>query len=289
MVPELFVSRKMVMQKMNRLPKKLGLIAGSGDLPEKIIEACLEQGREIFVVFLDSNVEPSKYLEQIPHVTVNVGAVGKALKFLKKNDVEELVLVGGLKRPKISSIRPDGSGLRLLARITSARLSGDNSLLSIVLGFLEEAGLKIIGIDEILENLLVPMGILGGVEPSKSAREDIVRGMDVAKKLGEMDIGQSVVVQRNSILGVEAIEGTDALLARCEKLKLDGEGGVLVKVKKPNQDNRIDLPTIGVETIKNAAKAGLVGIAVEAGSTLIVDQEKLVKKADKLGIFVIGV
>jgi DUF1009 family protein len=127
------------------------------------------------------------------------------------------------------------------------------------------------------------------VHPDRQARIDIARGLAAAKAIGALDIGQAVIVQQGIVLGVEAIEGTDALIARIGPLQREGAGGVLVKVPKPRQERRIDLPTIGAETVEAAAKAGLRGVAVEAGGALVINRAKIVARADALGLFVVGV
>jgi hypothetical protein len=129
---------------------------------------------------------------------------------------------------------------------------------------------------------------LGKVTPDDQAQQDIARGLSVVKALGEADVGQAVIVQQGIVLGVEASEGTDALIARCAALKREGPGGVLVKLAKPQQDDRFDLPTIGPETIAAAAKTGLSGIAIEAGRSLVIDRDKVRQLADEAGIFVVG-
>ncbi len=268
---------------------KIGLIAGNGNLPQEIITSCLSLNRKIFVIYLQGGGEEPKNLKDVPHVKLNIGAVGKAIRALRDEGIKHILMAGGLKRPKFSELKPDAGGLKLLAHISAAKISGDNSLLVTVIKFFESSGFDILGVDQVLKEVLMPRGKIGKIEPHKSSLDDIHFGMEVARAIGNLDIGQGVVVQQNTVLGVEAIEGTDALLARCADLKMDGAGGVLVKMKKPMQDTRIDLPTIGVDTVINAHKAGLRGIAVEAGSALVIEKDKVVAVADKLGLFVVGV
>lgn len=279
------------MQKLHELSPsdKIGLIAGNGKLPEEVIKSCISSGRGIFVIYLQSGNEEPEYLQGIPHLKLNIGSVGKAISALRHEGVKHLVMAGGLRRPKLTELKLDAGGVKLLAKISKDKLGGDNSLLVTVIKFFEASGFSVLGVDKILRKVLVPEGLLGTVEPNKSAMADVNLGVEIARSIGNLDIGQGVVVQQGVVIGVEAIEGTDALLARCAGLKLDGAGGVLVKMKKPMQDARIDLPTIGVDTVTNAHKAGLRGIAVEAGSALILEKEKVVQLADKLGLFIVGV
>jgi hypothetical protein len=141
----------------------------------------------------------------------------------------------------------------------------------------------------VVAGLLARLGPYGQRRPDAEAEPDIARGIEVARALGRMDVGQGAIVQNGRVLGVEAAEGTDALIARCAALHLPGPGGVLVKVAKPGQERRVDLPTIGVATVRSAIAGGLRGIAVEAGSALVVDAEEVGRAADQGGMFVVGV
>lgn len=268
---------------------KIGLIAGNGNLPEEIIRYCLGLNKKIFVIYLEGGDAQPESLHKVPHIRLNIGSVGKAIRTLRGEGIKHIVMAGGLKRPKFSALKPDSGGIKLLAHISAAKFSGDNSLLVTVIKFFESSGFVVLGVDKLLHEVLMPQGVLGHIEPHKSAFIDIHLGMEIARAIGNLDVGQGVVVQNGVVLGVEAIEGTDALLERCKHLRLDGAGGVLVKMKKPMQDTRIDLPTIGADTITNAHKAGLRGIALEAGSALVVEKTKVIATADRLNLFVVGV
>ena len=176
----------------------------------------------------------------------------------------------------------------LFARI-GLRALGDNGLLSAIIQELETEGFRVVGVDDLLEPLLAPEGALGRVTPDEAALIDVSRGLEVARALGGVDVGQSVVVQQGIVLGVEAAEGTDALLERVAGRRLEGPGGVLVKIAKPGQERRADLPVMGVPTVAACAKAGLRGIAVEAGAALVIDRAEAVAAADRAGLFVLGI
>ena len=267
---------------------KLGILAGGGGLPALIIEACRRSGREFFVIAFDGQADPS-IVADVPHAWVRVGAGGRAVTILRENGVKELVMAGTVERPSVKALRPDLWTARLLARSGAAAL-GDDGLLSAVVRELEDReGFRVIGADSILRGVLAPAGVLGAAQPDVMARQDIARGVRVARRLGALDVGQGTVVQQGMVLAIEATEGTDAMLARAGGLRQEGPAGVLVKVSKPGQDRRADLPTIGPETVRGAHAAGLGGIAVEAGGTLIVDREQVVAAADAAGMFVIGV
>jgi UDP-2,3-diacylglucosamine hydrolase len=192
-----------------------------------------------------------------------------------------------MKRPSLTSLKPDVKGAAMLARI-GLRAFGDDSILRALKSELEREGFRIVGPDSILSSLLAGSGPFGTHRPDEAAQADIARGIEVARALGSVDVGQAVVVQQGIVLGVEAVEGTDALLQRVEHLRREGPRGVLVKLAKPAQDRRMDLPTIGPETVRRAEQAGLAGIAVESGGTLILDRDEMVRLADAAGLFVLG-
>lgn len=265
----------------------LGIIAGAGDLPRRIIDSCDRQGRACFTIALEGSADLDS-LRDAPHAVLRIGAIGKAMELLREHGVEEIVLAGKVSRPKLSALRPDAKAAKLLARLGSTLLSGDDALLRAIVAFLEEEGFRIVGAEQIVEDLLTPEGLIGKVLPNKQAQADIAFGAKIARQIGALDIGQAVVVQNELVIGVEALEGTDALIARCAALKPEEKGGVLVKVKKPGQEARVDLPTIGLSTIEQVAAAGLAGIAVEAGGSLMLERRELARRADALGIFVVG-
>jgi DUF1009 family protein len=272
-----------------QLSNPIGIIAGDGHLPHTVIEASLALGQDIFVVALSHNTQQSPLLAQIPHAIVNIAAVGKAIQAFKKNNVERIVFAGHVKRPKWSELRPDATGLKLLGRIKNNSDHGDNALLSSIIKFFEEQGFKVIGIDSIVKELLVPKGALGKHMPDGQALKDIAVGTKVLDALGYLDVGQSIVVEHEVVLGIEAAEGTDNLIIRCAELGQENIGGVLIKRKKQGQEHRIDLPTIGPITVEHAYRSGLKGIAVQANATLILDHAFVVKKIDDYKMFIIGV
>lgn len=267
---------------------KLGIIAGEGRLPAQLVEACLASGREVFVLGFE-DTSPLDILTKVPHAIVPLGAIGEALDILHKAQVKEVVLAGRVQRPVLSALKLDASAIRLMGRMGTAFFSGDNVLFKSIVAFLEEEGFNVIGADNVLSDLSAPEGVLGSIAPDQRHQADIAHGIKVGKLLGQMDIGQGVIVEHGYVLGVEAAEGTDELIARCAKLKHERHAGVLVKVKKPLQEVRVDLPTIGPKTVENVHAAGLAGIAVESGGSLILDREEVIKKANALGIFVVGV
>jgi len=265
---------------------KLGILAGRGELPGLIAAACRARGQDFFVVAFEGQAEP-RAVEGVPHAWFRLGAGGAALERLKAEGATELVMAGGIRRPSLVELRPDLRTARFFAKVGMAAL-GDDGLLSAIIRELEAEGFRVVGVDAVLADLVATEGSLTRATPDAGALVDIARGFAVVRALGSVDVGQAVVVQQGLVLGVEAIEGTDALLARTGALRREGPGGVLVKARKPGQERRADLPVVGPATVAAAAAAGLRGIAVEAGGTLLLDRAAIVSAADRLGLFVVG-
>lgn len=268
--------------------KKLGIVAGRGELPLMLIKACQEQNRPFHVLALKDHADPELYAPDLPISWIRLGDVGKGLRIAHDNKIEEIVMIGAVRRPSFSQIRPDWRGVKFFAK-AGLKALGDDGILKAAIDELEKEGFTVIGADSILKDSMSTLGLYGKVKPDKQALKDIAKGYQVAKILGQADVGQSVVVADGLVLGVEAIEGTDALIMRSGSLARSEVKPVLVKVKKPKQETRADLPTIGTQTVINAFSAGFAGIAVEAGSAFVVDRSAVIKKADELGIFVLGI
>jgi hypothetical protein len=267
---------------------RLGVIAGRGELPEKIIEACKRLRRDYFILAIEG--ETSRGLVQnSSHAWVKLGAIGAAIKILKSEGVNHLVLAGKINKPNFTTLGLDFVGAKLLARIGSSKLAGDNAILSKIVSYLEEQGFKVVGVENVLADLLAPKGVITRLKPDEQALADIKLGFKIAKAIGELDIGQAIVIQKGRVLAVEAAEGTDTMISRVADLTIDNVKPVLIKVIKPNQESRVDLPTIGVQTVENANKVGIGGIAVETGASIIIDRDKVAELADSYGMFVTGV
>jgi len=266
----------------------LGILAGGGPLPGRVAQAALRAGREVFIIAFEDFAEQA-VIGGFPHEVVRLGAAGRIFKALRAHGCKDLVLVGPVRRPSLLDLRPDAEGARLVARIGRAAFTGDDGLLAAVVRVLGDEGFNIIGAHEILTEAVGRSGQLGRHGPDAQAEADIRRGIEVVRALGSVDVGQGCVVQQGCVLAVEAIEGTDAMLARAGGLLRPGLGGVLVKMVKPGQDRRADLPTIGPRTMVAAKAAGLRGIAFEAGGTFLTDTEACIAEADAAGLFLVGV
>jgi DUF1009 family protein len=265
----------------------LGIIAGGGPLPGQVAAAALGAGREVFVVALEGYAEPA-VVAGFPHEEVRLGAAGRSIAALRARGCVDVVLAGPVKRPSLLDIRPDAEGAKLLARIGRAAFAGDDGFLAAIVRVLGEEGFRVLGAHEIMREVLGPAGLLTKAAPDAAAMADIARGVAVVRALGAADIGQACVVQQGIVLAVEAIEGTDAMLGRAGSLKRPGPGGVLVKLVKPAQDRRADLPTIGPETLRHASEAGLRGVAFEAEGTILLHREASIKAAEAAELFLLG-
>ncbi len=266
----------------------LGILAGGGPLPGRVAAAAVAAGRKVFVVALRGFAEP-RVIAPFRHAVIRMGAAGEILATLRAAGCTDLVLVGPVRRPPLMDLRPDAEGARIMARIGRAAFAGDDGLLAAIIRVLGEEGFRVLGAHEVLTEAVGPRGQMGRVAPDAAAMADIERGAAVVRALGQVDVGQGCVVQQGVVLAVEAIEGTDAMLARAAALARPGPGGVLVKLVKPGQDRRADLPTIGPATLRAAASAGLRGVAFEAGGTLLTDRAACITEADDAGIFLLGI
>lgn len=266
--------------------KTLGILAGGGDLPVQLADACVQQSIEPFIVAFEGQAAP-ELLSKYNPVWVRLGAAGQVIKVLKEQGVSDLVLLGHIKRPSLTELRPDLTAAGFFAKAGVSAL-GDDGLLKALKAFLGTKGFTVHGAHQFLPGALAPEGVLGAVEPSEGDWEDIRRGVEVLKGMDGLDVGQSIIVQEGLVLGIEAAEGTDGLIARCKDLKREGRGGVLVKMSKPGQDKDLDLPTIGPDTIKNAAASGLAGIAIHADNSLLVEREAVARYANQHKMFIIS-
>jgi hypothetical protein len=269
------------------LSTRLGVLAGRGPLPGRIVEAARARGRDVFVVAFDGITEADG-IADAPHAWVKLGAVGTTLQRMIEAGVGDVVLAGAVPRPSLRNLGLDARGFKMLAALGRGAL-GDDAVLGRIVAELETAGFRVVGVEDVLDDVLAPEGPLGARTPDSEDDEDIALGARVARGLGSFDIGQAVIVQGGRVLGVEAAEGTDALIRRCRDLRLPERGGVLVKVAKPCQDPRADLPAIGPATVELVADGGFAGIAVEAGRALVLERAKMRVAADARGIFVVGV
>ncbi|AXY21305.1 hypothetical protein CD178_00487 [Komagataeibacter saccharivorans] len=267
----------------------VGILAGGGPLPGQVAQAVEQAGGRVFIVGFQGFADPD-VIGQWPHRMIRLAAAGEILSALHEHGCRNLVLIGPVRRPSLINLRPDATGARILARIGKALFAGDDGLLGAIVRVLGEEGFTIRGAHEYLSGSVARRGAMGAVAPDEAARADIMLARKVIRRLGELDIGQGCVVQGGLVLAVEALEGTDGMLERVAGLRQpDRPGGVLVKMAKPGQERRADLPTIGPRTLAGVIAAGLRGIAIEAGATLITDPAACITMANEAGLFLTGI
>lgn len=261
----------------------LGILAGGGSLPRRIAETARDAGRPVFVIAFEGQTDPAT-VDGLPHAWMRLGATSKTLQALHAAGCGEVVMAGPMKRPALSSLGLDLRSTAAIAR-AGARVFGDDGLLSLIVEEMERDGFTVIGIEDVLGGYLAPSGTLTAIVPDDRALADARRGIETLAVLGRADIGQAIVVQEGLVLAVEAVEGTDAMIARAGSLKRESGGPVLIKGRKTGQSDRVDRPTVGPATVVAAVAAGLSGIVVEAGQTLIVDRTETVAGCDAAGLF----
>lgn len=265
---------------------KLAILAGGGVLPQMIVEERAKQGEETFVIAFYGITDP-EWIRSHPHQWIRLGQLGKALKIIKKQSSDKIVFAGHVRRPSWNQIRPDFQGLKMLWRLKRQKI-GDDALLRQLANVFAQEGCELVGANDILPQCLMPAGQLSSSDVTDADWKDIHFATSILTQWAKMDQGQSIVVQNGLILGIEAIEGTDELIKRCGMYKRPGRGPILVKIKKPQQDVRLDLPTVGEDTIRNAIDAGFAGIAVQEQQALFLQPGTATELADKNGLFITG-
>lgn len=264
--------------------RKLAILAGGGTLPRLLADAAIAVGRPVHIIAFDGFCEPATLVD-LPHDVVPIAKVGRLFSRMHAAGCADVVLAGPVRRPGLRQLACDLTGFVTLFRLLPV-WSGDASLLSRVLQIIEAQGFRALGVHEILPSLLATEGLMGRVEPDNDARSDIDVGIRAARALGRRQLGQAVLVRNGVTLAEEGRAGTSALL---EAAAAKAAGGVLVKAAMPGQDRRVDLPTVGPETVAQARRIGLRGIAIEAGEALVLDRAATVAAADAAGMFLIGV
>ena len=273
---------------MTEANRKLGIIAGGGTIPHLLIEHCQKNNISYCMLAITGNADTNLSDLNSDIKWIRIGQAGTGFKFFKDEKVTDVVMIGTIHRPSLADLVPDLRTAAFFAKIGLKAL-GDDGILRALIKEIESESFRVVGIHEIMPEILFKEGVLTKAKPDKQALADIKRGVEVALTLGKLDVGQSVVVQQGLVLGLEGIEGTDELIKRCGSYKRGGDGGVLVKLRKPQQDMRTDLPTIGLKTIENAHLSGLKGLAVHTSNALIVDEEAVIKRANEYKMFLIGI
>ena len=262
----------------------IGLIAGAGGFPLLFAAAARRAGHRVVATGFVNSTEPALAAAVDALTWVKLGQFGRILEALRQGGATEVVLLGAVTKKRFFvDVLPDAVGLQLLARVA---VRNDDNLLRAGAAILAEHGFQVIDPTPYLAEALAPEGVLGRERPTEAEAADAAYGMELARAIGRLDVGQTVVVKERVAVAVEALEGTDACIQRGGEL--GGKGTVVAKAVKPQQDRRFDLPAIGPRTIAAMRAAGCRVLAVEAGGTLVMDREELVRQADRAGIAVIG-
>jgi DUF1009 family protein len=270
------------------LATTVGLIAGFGRFPLEVARGARRNGHRVAAVALRGLSDPALEAEVDRLTWLYLGEMDRLFAFFRDAGVDKVVMAGKVPKTLMwkepSAFRPDARALALLRNLADRK---DDSILGTVASAIEEEGFPLLGQADLSPQLWAPEGPIGGIPPTEDQRRDIAFGWPIAKAIGRLDIGQTVVVRGRAVLALEAIEGTDAAIRR--GCALGEKGASVVKVAKPNQDPRFDVPTVGPGTLAILIECGAGALAVEAGQTLILDREAVARGADEHGISIVGV
>ncbi len=273
---------------------RVGIIAGGGKLPLEVADALAGRGHAPFVLAVAGEVAADAGFDRHEHVVMPLEEIGSLVGVLRRHGVTHVVLAGEIRRrPRLGALRLNAGLLAIVPHVISALARGDDGLLKIVVRAFEARGFKVVGAHEVVPELVASEGLWTRAAPQKADLRDIEAARVAAEAIGALDIGQGAVAIGGRAIALEGIEGTDAMLARVKDLRGHGRlagkaRGVLVKCAKPGQEMRADMPAIGPRTVEGAHAAGLAGIAVEAGCSLVLDGPQMISRADQLGLFLLG-
>jgi len=274
--------------------ERVAIIAGNGMLPHNVVDALCRIGQRPLVVAIDGEAVFDPASDRYEVLPIKLEHIGTLIPKLKRRGVTHLVMAGGVEsRPPLKSLRIRPGLLLFLPKLLWAYARGDDDLLSTLIGYVESHGIHVVGAHEVAPELLAAQQVMTRAKPTQADERDIAAGLEAARAIGRLDIGQAAVAIGGRAIALEGIEGTDGLLGRTIELRTHGrlagkKRGVLVKCAKPGQETRADLPTIGPRTVSDAHAAGLAGIAVEAGRSFILETAETVRLADELGLFILG-
>lgn len=264
--------------------KNIGIMAGSGQFPRLVAQNAKEAGAKVFIYGFHGQTDPELAADADAFEMNNIGQVGKMFKFMKAHAVTHICMAGAIKKTRITDIKPDFYATKLLFKLRKNQ--GDNALLRSIAEHIELEGFKVVQAAELVPGLAAPAGVLGRRAPTEAEMASIRYGWPIGKGLGAYDIGQCIIVKDRMVVAVEALEGTDVTLVRGGEL--GGEGCIALKMFKPGQDSRADLPSIGLQTVELLVKYKYSCLAYEAEKTLFFDQSAAVELADKHKIAIIG-
>ena len=265
----------------------IAIIAGQGLLPKIVYDACVEQGVSCRVIGLKGEISEELFAG-VQYDLFDPHRISLVFEHLKKNDISNIVIAGKVSRKHLSKLILDKIGLLILKEIIGNGFN-DTNIYSAIVKLIERNGFKIVPPESIAQDILAQKHLVTNIEISEEIKNDIDKGVEILKGIMQYDIGQGLIINNGLVIGVEAAEGTNELVKRCAILREESTGGVLIKLSKPHQDKRLDLPCIGPDTIKNIAKYGYKGIVVEAKKSIIVASAQTIKLANDSKIFIYGV
>lgn len=268
--------------------KKIGIIAGAGLLPYEVMKSCQQDSIQYAICNFENETDKEELLNSEHQKIFKIHEISNLIRFLKAQKVTHVTLAGKFKRAEIKRLLLDSKGIKLFAKIIKNGLA-DNAILTAIIEFFENEGFEVIPPEKIAKNLNVEKGLITKLRPSKSDYDDIEYGLRILKSTASLDIGQSLIVQNKLVLGIEAAEGTDELIRRCKNLGEKGSKSILIKICKPTQDKRVDLPSIGPNTVRNAIENNVKGIAIESESSIFIDKDQALELANSNGIFIVGI
>ena len=269
--------------------KKIILLAGGGDLPNQVIDSFKNKKISIFCISFEKNPIP-KNINRKNHKVINFGKVITELKKLQKNGFKKIIMIGNLNRPKIQEIKPDLNSIKLIPEFTKTLLSGgDNYLLNFVINKLQKIGFTILDMRDVLPNNFLGKGNQTITNLSSTNKQDIKKGKLILDTISKFDIGQSLVIGNGNVIGIETIHGTDYLIKSCTLLKNNSKDNILIKLVKKKQNLKVDLPTIGLKTLKNCKANSIGGIAYTANKTLFVNKNEIIDFCNSNKIFLYGI
>lgn len=265
------------------------ILAGNGFLPFNVIKELKKQKKNFFILIISRSGWDSK-LKNYNYKVISLGSIVTELYLLKKKGYNDIIFAGSIKRPNISTIKPDLKSIKFIPRLIKVFLKGgDNFLLKFIINELEKMKFKVQNIRSVAPNLFLGSGNFTNFKPNKINLYDIERGQNILNVLSRYDVGQSIIVQQGTVIGIESIEGTDELIKRSYKfLKSNGEKATLIKLFKKKQEIKADLPTIGTKTLSLCKKNLFSGIVFSANKTLFIDKKKIIKKMENNNMFLLG-
>lgn len=267
-----------------QIMEKIGLIAGNGNLPYFFYEAAKQKGYEVYPVGLFDSVNPK--LKTAPnYVQMNIGELGKLMGYLIINKIEKIIMLGKVEKSLIfQDLRLDEMFQSIVAKLPDRK---DETIVFGIMSVLQSSGIDILPQNFLMDTLVANEENYTTAKPQEEDAKSIEIGIEAAKALGKIDVGQTVVVKKQAVVALEAVEGTDETIKRAGVYA--GKDTIIVKTSRPQQDMRVDVPAIGMKTFEEALKIGAKGIVIEAGKVLFLDREEVIAKANENGMFIVGV